>query len=148
MLFVENSKGFCKFNAPYMNWFKIQGWQVDHAAPGIEERFAYGVTNHYDVSINRSPFSMQNIRAIMFLKNLIEKERYDLVHCHTEMGGVCARIAVLFAKGERCKFVYTSHNYPFYKGASILAWTVYYSVERMLASVTDAIEQSIRKIMR
>ena len=32
VLFVENSAGFCKFNAPYMNWFKEQGWQVDHAA--------------------------------------------------------------------------------------------------------------------
>ena len=109
VLFVENSAGFCKFNAPYMNWFKQQGWQVDHAAPGIEERFAYGVTHHYDVNIHRSPFSLQNIKAIKFLKQLIDKEQYDLVHCHTEMG------------------------------ASLIAWTVFYSVERMLAPLTDAV---------
>ena len=54
VLFVENSSGFCKFNAPYMNWFKQQGWQVDHAAPGIENRFAYGVTHHYDVDIQNN----------------------------------------------------------------------------------------------
>lgn len=139
VLFVENSSGFCKFNAPYMNWFKQQGWQVDHAAPGIENRFAYGVTHHYDVDIHRSPFSYQNIKAIKTLKKLIDKEQYDLIHCHTEMGGLCARLAAISARKKGCKVIYTSHNYPFYKGASLLAWTVFYSVERMLASITDAV---------
>lgn len=139
VLFVENSSGFCKFNAPYMNWFKERGWQVDHAAPGIEEKFAYGVTNHYDINIHRSPFSLQNIRAIMTLKNLIDREQYNLVHCHTEMGGVCARLAAIGARKHGTKVIYTSHNYPFYKGASWLAWTVYYSVERMLSPITDAV---------
>lgn len=139
VLFVENSSGFCKFNAPYMNWFKQQGWQVDHAAPGIENRFAYGVTHHYDVDIHRSPFSYQNIKAIKTLKKLIDREQYDLIHCHTEMGGLCARLAAISARKKGCKVIYTSHNYPFYKGASLLAWTVFYSVERMLASITDAV---------
>lgn len=139
VLFVENSAGFCKFNAPYMNWFKQQGWQVDHVAPGIEEKFAYGVTHHYDVDIHRSPFSFQNIKAIKALKKLIDKERYDLVHCHTEMGGLCARLAAISARKKGCKVIYTSHNYPFYKGASMVAWTVFYSVERMLAPLTDAV---------
>lgn len=139
VLFVENSAGFCKFNAPYMNWFKQQGWQVDHVAPGIEEKFAYGVTHHYDVDIHRSPFSFQNIKAIKALKKLIDKEQYDLVHCHTEMGGLCARLAAISARKKGCKVIYTSHNYPFYKGASMVAWTVFYSVERMLAPLTDAV---------
>lgn len=139
VLFVENSAGFCKFNAPYMNWFKQQGWQVDHAAPGIEDKFAYGVTHHYDVDIHRSPFSFQNIKAIKTLKKLIDKEQYDLVHCHTEMGGLCARLAAFSARKKGCKVIYTSHNYPFYKGASFLAWTVFYTVERMLAPITDAV---------
>lgn len=139
VLFVENSSGFCKFNAPYMNWFKQQGWQVDHAAPGIENRFAYGVTHHYDVDIHRSPFSYQNIKAIKTLKKLIDKEQYDLIHCHTEMGGLCARLAAISARKKGCKVIYTSHNYPFYKGASLLAWTVFYTVERMLAPITDAV---------
>lgn len=139
VLFVENSAGFCKFNAPYMNWFKQQGWQVDHAAPGIEDKFAYGVTHHYDVDIHRSPFSFQNIKAIKTLKRLIDKEQYDLVHCHTEMGGLCARLAAISARKKGCKVIYTSHNYPFYKGASMVAWTVFYSVERMLAPLTDAV---------
>ena len=139
VLFVENSAGFCKFNAPYMNWFKEQGWQVDHAAPGIEEKFAYGVTHHYDIDIHRSPFSLQNIKAIKQLKRLIDHENYDLVHCHTEMGGFCARIAAASARKRGCKVIYTSHNYPFYKGASFIAWTVFYPIERMLAPLTDAV---------
>ncbi len=139
VLFVENSAGFCKFNAPYMNWFKEQGWQVDHAAPGIEEKFAYGVSHHYDVDIHRSPLSLQNIKAIKYLRDLIKKEKYDLIHCHTEMGGVCARLASIGARKNGTKVIYTSHNYPFYKGASLIAWILYYSVERLLAPLTDAV---------
>lgn len=139
VLFVENSAGFCKFNAPYMNWFKKQGWQVDHAAPGIEKKFAYGVTNHYDVDIQRSPISLKNVKAIFVLKHLIDKEQYDLIHCHTEMGGLCARLASISARNRGCKVIYTSHNYPFYKGASLFAWTVYFPIERLLAYVTDAV---------
>lgn len=139
VLFVENSAGFCKFNAPYMYWFLQQGWQVDHAAPGIEEKFAYGVSHHYDVNIHRSPFSLQNIKAIKKLKQLIDREKYDLVHCHTEMGGFCARIAAAGARNRGCKIIYTSHNYPFYKGASPLAWVLFYPVEKLLAPLTDAV---------
>lgn len=139
VLFVENSSGFCKFNAPYMNWFKQRGWQVDHAAPGIEEKYAYGVSHHYDVDIHRSPFSLKNIKAIMDLKKLIDREKYDIVHCHTEMGGVCARLASILARKHGTKVIYTSHNYPFYKGASLMAWIVYYTVERILSVITDAV---------
>lgn len=139
VLFVENSAGFCKFNAPYMNWFKQHGWQVDHAAPGIEEKYAYGVTHHYDVDIHRSPLSFQNLKAIKQLKKLIKRENYDLIHCHTEMGGFCARIAAADARKHGCKVIYTSHNYPFYKGASPIAWCLFYPVERMLAPLTDAV---------
>lgn len=139
VLFVENSSGFCKFNAPYMNWFKERGWKVDHAAPGIEVKFAYGVSCHYDIAIHRSPFSFQNIKAIFQLKKLIDKERYDLIHCHTEMGGVCARLAAIAARRRGTKVIYTSHNYPFYKGASWIAWIVFYNIERLLAPLTDAV---------
>ena len=62
-----------------------------------------------------------------------------MVHCHTEMGGVCARLAAISARKKGCKVIYTSHNYPFYKGASLLAWSVFYTVERMLAPITDAV---------
>ena len=79
------------------------------------------------------------IKAIKVLKKLIDKEQYDLVHCHTEMGGVCARLAAISARKKGCKVIYTSHNYPFYKGASLLAWSVFYTVERMLAPITDAV---------
>ena len=55
------------------------------------------------------------------------------------MGGLCARLAAISARKKGCKVIYTSHNYPFYKGASLLAWTVFYTVERMLAPITDAV---------
>lgn len=139
VLFVENHKGFCKFLAPYYRWFKEQGWQVDHAAPGIEEGFDDAITSQWNVDIQRSPFSFDNVKAIRELKKIIDREQYDLVHCHTEMGGVCARLAAISAREKGTKVIYTSHNYPFYKGASLMAWTCFYTVERMLAPFTDAV---------
>ena len=51
VLFIANHKGFSKFNAPFMAWFKEQGWQVDNASPGIE---IGDVDCQYDVDIQSS----------------------------------------------------------------------------------------------
>jgi len=139
VLFVENHKGFCKFLAPYYRWFEEQGWQVDHAAPGIETGFDDAITNQWDVGIHRSPFSFANIKAVRDLRRIIKREKYDLIHCHTEMGGFCARVAAWGTRKKGCKIIYTSHNYPFYKGASLTAWACFYTIERMLAPLTDAV---------
>ena len=70
VLFVANSDWFSNFNAPYMAWFKSQGWMVDNASPGIES----GEVDHqYDVCIQRSPYSLKNFTAYRQLKRLIDE---------------------------------------------------------------------------
>lgn len=136
VLFVTNHPGFSKFNKPYMEWFKQQGWIVDNASPGAG---VGPVDNQYNISIHRSPFSFDNIKAIFQLKRIIDKNRYDLIHCHTEMGGVCARLAAITARKKGTKVIYTSHNYPFYKGSSLISWIVFFSIEKCLYPLTDAV---------
>lgn len=48
--------------------------------------------------LKRSPWHLSNIQAVQILKALIDTEKYDIIHCHTPMGGVAARIA---ARGAR-----------------------------------------------
>ena len=134
VLFVSNHKGFVKFNAPYMEWLMQNGWHVDDAGPGMEEAYKDSYNEHYDIDIVRNPFSLGNIRAIREMRKLLKSERYDLIHCHTPMGGVIARIASI---GLRAKVLYTVHGYHFFKGAPILNWLVYLPIELLLKWNTD-----------
>ena len=39
----------------------------------------------YDVPFARSPKSLDNLKAYLQLKKIIEKEQYDVIHCNTPM---------------------------------------------------------------
>lgn len=134
VLFVANHKGFSKFNAPYMTWFKQQGWQVDNASPGIE---IGPVDNQYDVNIQRSPLSIKNWVALKQLKKIINNNNYDIIHVHTPMGAVIGRIASISARKKGTKVIYTAHGFHFFKGAPLLNWLLYYPIEKFLAPLTD-----------
>ena len=68
------------------------------------------------------------------LKKLICQEKFDLVHCHTPVGGVIGRLA---AFDNVNKIVYTAHGFHFYTGAPMLNWLIYYPIEKCLARKTD-----------
>lgn len=136
VLFVANHKGFSKFNAPYMHWFKSKGWQVDNASPGIE---VGEVDNQFDVDIQRSPFSLKNFKAYKDLKRIIENGNYDLIHVHTPMGAVLGRLAAIKARKRGTKVIYTAHGFHFYKGAPIKNWLIYYTIEKLLSRYTDTL---------
>lgn len=136
VLFVANHKGFSKFNAPYMEWFKQQGWIVDNASPGIETTV---VDNQYDVDIRRSPFSLKNIKAYKQLKRIINQGNYDIIHVHTPMGAVLGRLAAIGARKNGTKVIYTAHGFHFFKGAPMINWILYYPIEKFLARWTDAL---------
>ena len=137
VLFVANHKGFSKFNAPYMQWFRDQGWQVDNASPGV---MVDCIDNQYDIPIQRSPISLTNIKAYRELKKLIERNDYDIVHVHTPMGAVIGRLAARNARKKgKTKVIYTAHGYHFYKGAPLINWMVYYPIERIMSKSMDAL---------
>lgn len=90
----------------------------------------------FDIPFSRSPFSFNNFKTYKTLKELINKNKYDIVHCHTPMGGVIARLAT---KNTNSKVLYTSHGFHFYKGAPLKNWIFYYPVEKFLSKKTDVI---------
>lgn len=79
------------FHLPYLKWFQEQGWEVHVAASGNLE-LPY-VDVKYDIGIARSPFKKQNITAIKKLKDTIKLNNYQIIHCHTPMGGLVTRLA-------------------------------------------------------
>lgn len=88
----------------------------------------------HQVDFERSPFNKKNLQAYKQLVKIMKDENIDLVHCHTPMGAVLARLAA-----KKCGIkdvLYTAHGFHFFKGASIKNWLIYYPVERFLSRYT------------
>lgn len=128
---------FKAFHLPYMKWFKEQGWEVHVAAAGNME-LPY-VDKKYNISIQRSPFKLENFNAYKELKSIIDKNKYKIIHCHTPMGGVLARLAARKARKHRTKVIYTAHGFHFCQGAPLINWLLYYPIEKGLAHYTDCL---------
>ncbi len=129
------------FHKPYIKWFHDQGWQVDVAANNDYDRKEDCVIpycdNFYELPFERSPLKKGNIDAYKQLKKILDREHYDLIHCHTPMGSVITRLAADAAKKSGTKVIYTAHGFHFYKGAPAINWLVYYPIERILSKKTD-----------
>lgn len=125
------------FHEPYMEWFQKQGWEV-HAAANGDAPLRFCDKKHH-LPIERSPFRVQNIRAFFTLKKLMDREKYDIIHCHTPMGGVLARLAAIGARKKGTKLIYTAHGFHFFDGAPMANWLLYYPVEWLLSHVTDVL---------
>ncbi|MFC3884770.1 glycosyltransferase family 4 protein [Bacillus songklensis] len=128
---------FKAFHLPYMKWFKEQGWEVHVAASGNMD-LPY-VDKKYNIPIQRSPFNPANFYAYKELKAIMDQNKYKIVHCHTPMGGVLARLAARRARKEGTKVIYTAHGFHFCKGAPLLNWMIYYPIEKGLARYTDCL---------
>jgi len=138
ILFVSNTANFSKFNKPYMKWCSENGWQVDYCAPNDE--VVTDCDNHIVLPIPRSPFSKGIFKCIKQLRKILNQQKYDVIHCHTPMGSVIARLASkkLFKK-NKVKVIYTAHGFHFYKGAPLLNWILYYPVEKYLSKFTNVL---------
>lgn len=145
-----------RFHIPYLKWFHEQGWQVDVAAKNDYARPEDCVIPYcdhfYDIPFARSPFDPSNLQAYRALKERLDATHYDIIHCHTPMGSVIARLAAKKSRRRGTKVLYTAHGFHFYHGAPVKNWLLYYPVERFLARWTDVIitmnredEQAARK---
>ncbi len=126
-----------KFHVPTIKALTDRGWIVDVACAG-KEPVPY-VRNRYTMSWQRSPFTAGTFKGIRELKKILAEEHYDVVYCHTPVGGLAARLSAGRARKEGTKVVYCAHGLHFYQGAPVLNWAVYYPVEKWLARKTDVL---------
>lgn len=89
----------------------------------------------YEIPFNRNPLSTQNFKAFKILKMIQMKNKYDIIHVHTPIASVYGRL--LKIKFPYIKTIYTVHGFHFYKGAHILNWMIYYSIELLMSRFTD-----------
>ena len=75
------------------------------------------------------------------MKKLLKREHFDLISCHTPMGGAITRLAAKNCKirKQNTKIVYVAHGFHFYKGGPLKNWIMYFNIEKYLSKYTDAI---------
>lgn len=80
-----------------------------------------------------------NIMAYKQLKEVARSSQYDLMHCHSPIGGLLGRIAFQSFRKKGTRTIYTAHGFHFYKGAPIKNWIIYYPIERIASRLTDVL---------
>ncbi len=126
------------FHIPYLKWFKEQGYEV-HVASNGKESIEY-CDKHFNILFERFPIKPGNIKAYKQLKSIIDENQYEIIHCHTPVGGVLTRLAARKARKKyHTRVIYTAHGFHFYKGAPMLNWIIYYPIEKWLSKYTDCL---------
>ena len=147
-LLVTTISGFVpQFEMNNVHILQEMGYEIHYASNF--NNVHYGSDNHrldgtgiikHQVDFVRSPFKLKaNYKAYKQLKQVMSEEHYDMVHCHTPMGAVLARLVAKAHRKNRTKVFYTAHGFHFYKGAPLKNWLFFYPVERWLAKYTDVL---------
>lgn len=127
-----------QFHLPFLKLFKEKGYEV-HVATNGNEEIPYCDVKHV-VSFERSPFKINNLKAIKQLKEIINEEKFDIIHTHTPMGSVVTRLAAKKARKKyHTRVIYTAHGLHFFKGAPLKNWIIFYPVEKYLSKYTDTL---------
>lgn len=168
-LIVTTVSGFVpQYEMNNVHILQEMGYEVHYASNFHNPH--YGFDNHrldgtgiicHQVDFVRSPFRIvANVKAYRQLNVLLQEYLFDLMHCHTPMGGVLGRLAAeRFRRkharqkyqrsqdkhrmekyqGDAIKVFYTAHGFHFFRGAPLVNWILYYPVERWLAYFTDVL---------
>lgn len=132
-----------QFHLPYLKMFQEMGWETAVAARNDYEdpadcQIPY-CDRYYDIPFERLPWKKGNLRAYRMLKAIIDQEHYDLIHCHTPVGAMIARLAARAARRKGTKVIYTAHGFHFFRGAPVANWLLFYPVEWVLSFCTDVL---------
>ena len=143
ILYVTTIGGTMDFFVSFIKQLLKEGNTVDIATnennSKVPECYKEWGCTVYQIDTSRSPLNMGNIKAITQIKELVAKEKYDIVHCHTPVAAMCTRLACRRARKNGTRVFYTAHGFHFYKGAPLKNWMLYYPVEKICAHFTDVL---------
>ena len=136
-LFVATVGSFLGFERNDIKILQNMGCEVHIAANiSLSDFQADGIICH-QVDFARTPWAKTNLNAYKQLKKLFNETHFDIVHCHTPMGGVLGRLVAKKYRKADTKVIYTAHGFHFFKGAPLKNWLLYYPVEWLCAFWTD-----------
>lgn len=141
-----------QFNIPNIEILQSLGYDVtvvaDFVDPGtitveraeeLKKRLNNMGVKVIHIAIPRTLNPKAIFTAYRAVKKLINIEKYDLIHCHSPIGGAICRLAARKARKHGSKVIYTAHGFHFYDGAPKKNWIVYYPIEKFLSRYTDVL---------
>jgi glycosyltransferase EpsD len=144
VLYVASTHGHIEvFHRPHLEALLASGVEAA-VASGPSDAVATVTENgdspkpfeHFPVTFARVPWSRRNLRAARQIYMLLRKEQFAVVHCHTPTASVITRLMARVA-GSRAVMVYTCHGFHFYPDAPLRNWVLWFTVEWLLARLTD-----------
>ena len=141
------------FNMPNIRLLISMGYEVqvacnfddrsslsDEKVALLKEKLTAMGVKYHNIPFERQPLRSQNLTAYKMLKNLIDSEKFDLIHCHTPVGGIITRLAAASSRKKNgTKVIYTAHGFHFFKGAPLINWLIYFTAEKFCSYFTDTI---------
>ena len=148
VLLATHVSGFVpQFELNNVKTLQELGYEVHYASNF--NNVSYGTDNSrlegtgiicHQVDFARSPFDLSaHKKAVKQLKELMQKENFSILHCHTPVGAALSRVVATPYRKRGLKVLYTAHGFHFYKGAPLKYWLLFYPVERFLAGKTDVL---------
>ncbi|MEG2232468.1 MAG: glycosyltransferase family 4 protein [Bacilli bacterium] len=129
---------FIKFLIPYLKFFKEKDYEVHIATKSSGFNIPY-CNKFFEVDFARSLNIKQNLKSYIQLKKVLKEEFYDIIFCHTPLGGAITRIASIKYRKKGTKIIYVAHGFHFFKGAPLKNWLLFFSTEKFLSRYTDII---------
>lgn len=105
----------------------------EHANEYKEKCIEQGLVIH-DIPFSRHSLK-SNLRFIKRIRKLLVDEKYNIVHAHTETGGLLLRLSM--SANKKTKYIYTAHGMSFYKGSSLKSQMIYKPIERFICKKMD-----------
>lgn len=91
----------------------------------------------YSLPMQRSIFSLKNLKSINELKKIIKKEHPDIIYMHSSFAGAIGRLSIPFNK--KVKKIYNAHGWYFNAQISEKKKKIFTFLEKILAKNTDMI---------
>lgn len=117
-----------KFLLPLIQRLQQEGHDV-HIACRITTSPKH--SNMHAISFDRSMNMLAHTKALTELVRLMKTERFDVVHTHTPVASMLARIAAKIARVPT--IIYTAHGFYFHDRMNKIPYTIAYTLEKYAA---------------
>jgi hypothetical protein len=128
------------FLIPHIKLIVNMGHEVDiacHIVQDLDPDLRKLISNIYNISFTRTPFSINNIKVYKKVKSLVKDGDYDIIHTHTPISSAIIRLACKNFK--KTKIIYSTHGFHFFRGSPIINWFLYFPIEWLLSKYTDVL---------
>ena len=84
----------------------------------------------HEVNIDRKINIVKNLKSIIMMVKVFRIVKPDIVHVHTPVAGVLARIAAKIAKVPN--IIYTAHGFYFHDGMDKVKYNIFFDIEKYI----------------